>query len=114
MAQINIKDSLIRDRRFRELSFAIGGDELAIGVLYFAWRTAQDFWLVSENGIPKSVWKKQKLRDEIISVGLAEDRGDFIYCVGSRENFQWLKDAQSAGVKSGVSRRAAGNHKGKQ
>lgn len=112
MARINIEDSLFSDTRFIALQIKLGSSELAIGSLVVAWKVAQSYWKDSDNGIPRPAWERHKLNNLIIEVGLAEDRGEFIFMVGSEKNFRWLRESQKSGVASGVARRVKRNHKG--
>lgn len=101
MARINIEDSIYRDIRFHDLIQKLGGTDAALGSLVRAWSVAQDYWLINGVGIPKPVWKSQRLRPELIEVGLAEERGDFIYTAGSEEQFAWLTSCSEKGKKGG-------------
>lgn len=105
VARINFEDSLFKDSRFTDLMLKMGSKETAIGSLVFAWMVAQSFWMRSDNGIPKTEWRKQKLRNEIIEVGLAEDRGEFVYISGSKEQFAWIRKATEAGRRGGLKSR---------
>jgi hypothetical protein len=101
VARINIEDSIYKDHRFLELIIMMGGTDAALGSIVRAWSTAQDYWLQNGVGIPLPVWKKQKLRLELLEVGLAEIRGDFVYISGSEKQFLWLEQRQMAGEKGG-------------
>jgi hypothetical protein len=101
MARINIEDDLFKDQRFIDLVLALNNKDTAIGALVSCWMVAQKFWKFNENGIPKTEWIKQKIRQELITVGFAEDRGDFIFVIGSKKHFSWLKDRSKAGKLGG-------------
>lgn len=107
MARINVEDSIYKDIRFIDLIGKLGGLDTALGSMVRAWSLAQKYYLVNGGKIPKPVWKSQRLRDEIISCGLANDDGDFIYINGSKDQFSWLKARSESGKKSGRSRRDA-------
>lgn len=83
---------------------------LAIGVLVEAWCIAQQFWKNSDNGIPKTVWLQNELAHEIIDVGFAEERGEFVYIKGSAKNFAWLRSSVNNGRKGGLTHRGVDNH----
>lgn len=110
MARINIEDDLFKKNKFFVLSGVLGGRRAAIGALVEMWITAQRFWLLNQNGIPKPVWEEEGLANELITTGFAEDRGDFIYARGSEAQFSWLVQRSNAGKKGGSSARR--NHKG--
>lgn len=101
MARINVEDSLYRDIRFHDLVQKMGGVDAALGSVVRAWSVAQDYWLANGVGIPLPVWKSQRLRPEVVEVGLAEHRGEFVYVRGSEEQFAWLKQRSDAGKNGG-------------
>lgn len=109
VARINVEDSLFKDARFFDLVVALGSKTMALGACVEAWIVAQRFWKLAKNGIPRSEWVTQKLNDALISAGLADDRGDFIYVRGSAAHFAWLhKNVESGkigGIESGKARR---------
>jgi hypothetical protein len=111
LARINIEDSIYKDIRFYDLLQKIGGMDAALGALVRAWSVAQDYWIANGVGIPIPIWKSQRLRPELIEVGFAEERGDFIYISGSEEQFSWLHDKAKAGKNGGLAK--ARNHKEK-
>lgn len=108
MARINVEDSLYKDIRFVMLIGKLGSLEFALGAMVRAWSLAQEHYLNETNDrlIPLNEWQRQLIRNEIIDVGLAEKRDHGIYVVGSFEQFDWLIQRQSAGKRSGESRRA--------
>jgi hypothetical protein len=63
--------------------------------------SAQEFWKFSENGIPRTQWNKRGLKNELIEFGLAEDRGEFIYVCGSKDQFKWINERREAGKQGG-------------
>lgn len=101
VARINVEDSIFKDIRFFELAQTLGGIDAALGSIVRAWIVAQGYWLTNGVGIPYTVWEKQKLRPELIEVGLAEVRGDFVYVIGSKEQFAWLNAASEKGKVGG-------------
>jgi len=106
MKRLNIDSGLFSDPRFLKLIVKLNGAEPAIGSVIFAWSAAQRYWNDSDNGIPREAWLKLDLRQEIIDVGLAEERGDFIYVRGSRKYFEWLRKRVDSGRKGGLARAA--------
>lgn len=104
---------MFKDNRFTTLCIKLQSSETAIGALVMAWIVAQEFWKHSQNGIPKSAWKKRLLCNELIACGLAEDRGEFVYMCGSKRQFAWLTQRVEAGRKGGSTRNSPviGNHK---
>lgn len=104
MARINIEDSLFKDIRFMDLVAKFGCLNTAIGALVRAWALAQKHYLNYENDqlIPSADWKKQRIRDELIEVGLAELRPKGYYVSGSKEQFAWLEQKITAGRKGGL------------
>lgn len=103
MARINIEDSLFKDIRFDELKMKLGSVDTALGAMVRAWSLAQKWYLKEETYrlIPLSEWKKQRISDYIIEVGLAEVRENGVYVSGSDEQFAWLLQRQLAGRKGG-------------
>lgn len=103
MARINIEDSLFKDIRFDELKIKLGSVDTALGAMVRAWSLAQKWYLKEETSrlIPISEWKKQRISDHIIEVGLAEIRENRVYVSGSDEQFSWLLQRQIAGKKGG-------------
>ncbi len=74
----------------------------AKGMVLELYVAAQKFWLASGGcGIPKPAWKRERLSDELIEFGLAEDNGDFLYAVGSKEAFAWLVACSENGKEGG-------------
>lgn len=108
MARINIEDSLFSDGRFIILEKMVG-EEMAIGKLVVAWKTAQSYWL-QDQLIPHRFWELLKL-DELLEVGFAEKRDDGVYMCGTEEHFDWIKQKQEAGRKSGQTRRDKKNER---
>lgn len=102
MARLNVEDSIFKDQRYLDLIIELKSVDAALGSLVRCWMIAQDFWKHSANGIPKSEWQKQRLNDSLITCGLAEDRGDFVFVVGSEKHFAWLKQKVEAGENGGI------------
>lgn len=100
MARINLEDSLFQKIGWIELVIELKNADTALGALMRAWVVAQRFWKENDHGIPKSVWKKERLNDAIIG-RLADDCGDFIYVHGSREQFAWIRQRTLAGKSGG-------------
>lgn len=102
MARINIEDSLWKDNRFQNLMIKAGSRHAAKGMILELFVEAQKFWLSSGGkGIPKPAWDKADLPTMLIECGLAEDRGEFIYAVGSEDQFAWLTQRSDAGKNGG-------------
>lgn len=103
MARINIEESLFKDVRFDDLKMKLGSVDTALGAMVRAWSLAQKWYLKEETSrlIPITEWRKQRISDFIIEVGLAEVRNDGIYVSGSESQFAWLLQRQSAGKKGG-------------
>lgn len=99
MARINIEEELFRDKRFSDLSFALGSRDLAMGRLVFAWRLAQERWSKGKNLIPKEEWEKQGFGKEIIECGLAVEFEHGIYMCGSSHQFDWIIKNMEKGQK---------------
>ena len=104
MARINIEDSIFKDVRFNDLCIKTQSIDAALGGLVRAWSLAQTWYLSDDRMIPVSEWKKQRINDQIIEVGLAEIIGDKIKVDGSDEQFSWLIHRQQAGKKGGLSK----------
>lgn len=104
MARVNIEDSLYRDNRFIELYIKLGSLETALGALIRVWSVAQKFYLLDDRRIPIEEWKKQKLNDSVIDVGLAENVNGRVRVAGSDEQFKWLAQRVDAGRKGGQSK----------
>lgn len=109
MARINIEDSLYRDIRFISLVGKLGSVEMALGSLFRAYALAQEWFLSDETArlIPLSKWKQQLIKDEIIEVGLAEVRGEYVYVAGSEVQFAWLLQKSEAGKQGGRPKKKA-------
>ena len=101
MARINVEASFLIGKRFEKLMMKLGSKRAALGAVFECWTIAQRYWKYSNNGIPRGVWQTEELADELIEVGLAEDRGDFIYVKGSMEHFAWIRKAVESGKKGG-------------
>lgn len=110
MARVNVESSLYKDIRFINLVLALGDLDTAIGALVRAWTLGQEYWKNSDNGIPVTVWKEQKLKQQIIDSGLAEMRGEFVYIRGSIERFGWIRERVESGRRGGVARCGIDNH----
>ena len=108
MARINIEDAIYSDVRFHALLAKCGGDsDRAIGAMVRAWSLAQAWYLNEETKrmIPCTEWKKQRICDLLIEVGLAEAQENLIYVCGSDDQFAWLIQKSEAGRKSGEARK---------
>jgi len=105
MARVNVEPELFQDRRFQKLMIRLGSTETAVGTVVLAWMVGQKFWVHSDNGIPKTEWIKQDLKQELIEVGLAEDKGEFVRIVGSEKHFNWIRKKVEAGKKGGLTRK---------
>lgn len=103
MARLNIEEDLFTDQRFLDLVIALGDVDRALGALVRCWRLGQKFWKYSDHGIPKKEWKTQRIRDEIIDVGMAEDLGDFVRVVQSEKHFGWIRERVESGRRGGIS-----------
>jgi hypothetical protein len=102
MARINIEDSLWKDNRFQDLLILVKNRHTAKGMILELWTVAQKYWLTSKGrGIPKPAWKREGLPDELIAAGLARDDGEFIYAIGSKEQFAWLDSVSEKGKLGG-------------
>jgi hypothetical protein len=108
VARINVEDGLFIDQRWLDLVVKLQNADTALGALVRAWRVAQDYWKQNSNGIPKAVWKAQRLNDTIIEVGLAEDLGEFVKIWNSEKHFAWVRQkveaGKAGGKKSGTAR----------
>ncbi len=102
MPRINIEDSLLTSKRFEKLMLKLGSKRAALGVVVEAWIVAQRYWKTNDEGIPRAVWDREELAQELIDSDLAEDRGDFIYVRGSKDHFGWLRKCSEAGKKGGL------------
>ena len=106
MPRINIEDSLYLDGRFTELNIILKSKWAALGALIEAWSFAQRSVEIDNPCGLVSVldWKKRKLCDHIINVGLAEIRGDKIYLCGAQKEFAWLVSTKIKGQKGGLAK----------
>lgn len=102
MARINIEDSIYKDARFIELCNKLNSIDMAIGALVRAWSIAQRHYTKPEKFIPLDEWRKQRLRDELIEVGLATASESLIRMAGIDDQFKWLLQRQAAGQKGGL------------
>jgi hypothetical protein len=118
VARINVEDQLFTDQRWLDLVIKLQDPDKALGALVRAWRVGQEYWKQNRHGIPKSVWKTQKLNDAIVDVGLAEDRGEFIKIWNSEKHFAWIEQkvtaGQSGGKESGKARLKTPKKSGKR
>lgn len=102
MARINIEDSLWADPRFQDLMIKVASRHTAKGMIVELWTLAQRFWLTSGGrGIPKPAWDDAGMPSALIECNLAKDNGEFIYAVGSKEQFAWLNARSENGKKGG-------------
>lgn len=102
VARINVEDKIFKDQRYLDLIIDLKSVETALGAVVRCWMMGQEFWKHSDNGIPKSEWKKQRLNDALITCGLAEDRGDFVFIIGSEKHFAWIRQKVEAGSEGGI------------
>lgn len=113
MPRINVEEIFFKDTRYIDLCILMGSKRAALGATMEAWIVAQEYWKKAKNGIPKPAWKNQKLADELITVGLAREVGDFIYVAGSDHYFGWLWERKQAGRSGGLAssakRKSLGN-----
>lgn len=102
MARINIEDSLWADPRFQDLMIKVGNRHMAKGMVLELWTLAQKYWIASRGeGIPKPAWDSAGMPSALIECNLARDNGDFIYAVGSKEQFAWLNANSENGKRGG-------------
>lgn len=103
MARINIEDRLYKDGRFTDLCIKLGSKWTALGALFEAWALAQDFVAIDNPAglMAIEVWKKRRMCDLIIEVGLAEIKDGQIYLCGAEEQFAWLVQSTINGNKGG-------------
>jgi hypothetical protein len=100
--RINIEDAIWKDNRFQDLLILVKNRHTAKGMILELFTVAQKYWLTSKGrGIPKPAWASEGLPDELIKAGLARDDGEFIYAIGSREQFAWLDSASEKGRSGG-------------
>lgn len=104
MARINVEESIWSDHRVRALSRMIGSDAMAIGCLIMAWHTAQEFYLINGVGMPIDQFYLLEHADKMKTCLLAEERGEFVYLAGSKEQFGWLISAKNSGQNGGRER----------
>lgn len=112
MARVNTEERWWCEPRRMTLAFQVGGAALADGVAMNAWRMAQEFWGNDRGLIPFAKFKMLEHFKALLDVGLAEQRGEFVYICGSKALFEWhaaRKDAARAGgaVKSAAKAEAA-------
>jgi hypothetical protein len=105
VARVNIEDSLFTDQRFVDLVLRLGDMERAIGAMVRAWVIAQKWYVTEDRTIPLSEWQKQRIRDEIIEVGLAEVIDGRVRVAGADAQFAWLLQRIEAGRKGGSAKR---------
>lgn len=103
LARINIEDSLYQDHRFIKLCTQIGIDA-ALGAMVRVWTIAQKFYLKDDRKIPRDEWEKHGLRNEVLAVGLAEDKKGRIKVRGADEQFKWLIQRVESGKKGGLAK----------
>jgi hypothetical protein len=102
VARINIEDRLWGDIRFQNLMIKTGNRHTAKGMILELYTVAQQFWLPSKGqGIPRPAWDEFELPRELIECRLARDDGDFIYVIGSKEQFAWIEQASASGKAGG-------------
>lgn len=104
MARINVEDSIYSDIRFNDLVQKLNCVDTAIGSLVRAWTLAQKWFIKEDRMIPLTEWKKNRINDALIEVGLAEIIGDHVRVAGAEEQFGWLKQRSDAGRRSGIVR----------
>lgn len=112
MARINVEDSLDADRRFFKLAVTLGSQELAMGVMVYAWRLAQAHWKNGKRPIPLVEFMEKISHPEaILNSGMAQrievEGLDCVYVVGSEEQFGWVfekKDLQAKGGQKSAQR----------
>ncbi len=108
MARLNIEiEELLKDQRFIDLILAFGSRREAYGAFLEAIVLAQQYWVPNRVGIPKEVWKKQRLANELLDVGFANvvpatgDDVERVMFAGSARQFDWLIKKSDAGKLGG-------------
>lgn len=102
MARINIELSLFADSRFLNLVASTGCRYRAMGMVMEAFILAQKFYLNTDSNrmIPIDEWNEREMPAALIEAGIAKIKDDkFVYVRGSSEQFKWLLQKQSAGIK---------------
>jgi hypothetical protein len=97
LARINIEDKWWIDLRRNELAKRVGGAHVADGVMIAAWRVSQEFWANERREVPLKQFLFIPHAKTIIEVGLAEEKGDFVYVCGTRQYHEWRILRQEAG-----------------
>jgi hypothetical protein len=90
MARINIEPEWWSDMRRMQLVLLLGNEFSADGMVFRAWRLAQQFWFKKEL-IPDHAWVGSGFGDELFKCGLAERRQEGIYVRGATRHFDWYE-----------------------
>lgn len=100
MARINIEDSWLLDQRRVELILRVGSAQLADGIAFQVWRTAQEAY---RNGHLLQVEAFERIPgfSDFLSVGLAVVLPEGVYVKGQETFFSWLRDKQASASKGG-------------
>jgi hypothetical protein len=101
VARINIEDSLWKDERFQDLMIKTGNRHTAKGMLVELWALAQEYWFPDRKLIPLERIQRAGL-DLVLEVGLAVQKAEGIFAVGTEKAFDWLFQKQDAGKKGGI------------
>ncbi len=105
MARINIEDSIHSEPSFKRLVRRLGGEDLAIGMLYRFWRSAQDYWSDECRLMPESEFLADGF-EPILSAGLASQTSEGIYALGSEKRFAWLLQKRRASKNAAAIKKA--------
>lgn len=107
VARINVDDSLEADRRFKRLVRLVNSHREAIGMLVEFWRIAQDYWGKEMSLVPFHEFVEEGF-EPILEAGLAEQRENGIFAIGSKKRFDWYLQkcrASRAGVEAKSTKR---------
>lgn len=72
------------------------------GLVLSAWRLSQEYWARDRALVPRKRFLEITGAQILIDVGLAEERGDFIYVSGTTDYHEWRIKKQEAGRKGGL------------
>lgn len=102
MARLNVEEKIWADQRFLDLCLLLKSRALAIGSLVCAWRVSQQLYKQNVLTISIEDWKKNRLPDELIQVGLAELQDGGVYVCGTKEYFSWINSFKERGKLGGI------------
>lgn len=102
MFRLNVETEFWADPRYINLILLLKNKYEAIGMRVDIMLLAQKYWCPDKQPIPFDIWKTLKCPNELIEVGLVEERKNGYYVKGSEKHFDWWFKAKESGKQGGL------------